>query len=81
MIEKKLRFLLIQNKIEYKRRELGDFSELNKKWSVSNSKTIKERLKKINQNGIIITHFTERKGKVGVKYPILKFQKKLKDRE
>ena len=32
--------------IEYKRRELGNFSELNRRWSVSNSKTIKERLTK-----------------------------------
>ena len=67
--------------IEYKRRELGDFSELNKKWSVSNSKTIKERLKKDKSEWNYYHTLYREKRKGWSEIPYIEISKKIKDRE
>ena len=67
--------------IEYKRKELGDFSELNKKWSVSNSKTIQERLKKDKSEWEYYHTLYREKRKEWNEIPYVEISKKLKGRE
>ncbi|MDB4130540.1 SNF2-related protein [Flavobacteriaceae bacterium] len=67
--------------IEYKKKELGDFSELNKKWSVSNSKTIKERLKKDKSEWNYYHTLYREKRKEWNEIPYVEISKKLKGRE
>lgn len=67
--------------IEYKRKELGDFSELNKKWSISNSKTTHERLKK-DKSEFTYYHTLYRKSReTWSEIPYIEISKKIKDRE
>ena len=67
--------------IEYERRELGDFSELNKKWSISNSKTTHERLKK-DKSEFTYYHTLYRKSReTWSEIPYIEISKKIKDRE
>lgn len=76
-----IRIPLNPKQIEYKRRELGDFSELNKKWSVSNSKTIKERLKKDKSEWNYYHTLYREKRKGWSEIPFIEISKKIKDRE
>ena len=66
--------------VEYKRKELGDFSELNKKWSVSNSKTIKERLRKDKSEWNYYHTLYREKRKGWSEIPYIEISKKIKDR-
>jgi len=67
--------------IEYKRRELGNFSELNRRWSVSNSKTIKERLTKDKREWEYYHTLYREKRKEWNEIPYVEISKKLKGRE
>lgn len=67
--------------IEYKRKELGDFSELNKSWSVSNSKTIQKRLKSDKSEWEYYHTLYREKRKGWSEIPYIEISKKIKDRE
>lgn len=66
--------------IEYKRKELGDFSELNKNWSVSNSKTIQKRLKSDKSEWEYYHTLYREKRKGWSEIPYVEISKKIKDR-
>ena len=66
--------------IEYKRKELGDFSELNKNWSVSNSKTIQKRLKSNKSEWEYYHTLYREKRKGWSEIPYVEISKKIKDR-
>ena len=66
--------------VEYKRKSLGDFSELNKNWSISNSKTIYERLKRDKSEWEYYHTLYREKRKDWSEIPYLEISKKIKDR-
>lgn len=66
--------------VEYRRKSLGDFSELNKNWSISNSKTIYERLKRDKSEWEYYHTLYREKRKDWSEIPYLEISKKIKDR-
>ena len=66
--------------IEYKRAKLGDFSELNKNWSISNSKTIHERLQSDKSEWEYYHTLYRQKRKTWNEIPYLEIAKKIKER-
>lgn len=67
---KDLVFPLRPEILEQLGRSLGDFSEVNRKWSVSKSSTTHDRLKEHPKTGIIIIRYTQRKERRGMKFHI-----------
>ena len=66
--------------IEYKRSELGDFSELNKNWSTSNSKTIQKRLNLDKTEWEYYHSLYREKRKSWNEIPYIEIAKKIKER-
>ena len=66
--------------LEYKRKSLGDFSELNKNWSISNSKTIHQRLKRDKSEWEYYHTLYREKRKDWSEIPYKEISKKIKDR-
>lgn len=75
-----IRIPLNPKQIEYKRNSLGDFSELNKNWSVSNSKTIYQRLKRDKSEWEYYHTLYREKRKDWSEIPYIEISKKIKDR-
>ena len=66
--------------IEYKRNVLGDFSEINKNWSVSNSKTIQKRLISDKSEWEYYHTLYREKRKEWSEIPYIEIAKKIKER-
>lgn len=66
--------------LEYKSKLLGDFSELNKNWSISNSKTIHQRLKRDKSEWEYYHTLYREKRKDWSEIPYIEISKKIKDR-
>jgi superfamily II DNA or RNA helicase len=66
--------------IEYKRAKLGDFSELNKNWSISNSKTIHKRLQSDKSEWEYYHTLYRQKRKTWNQIPYMEIAKKIKER-
>ena len=60
---------------------MGDFSELNKKWSISNSKTTQERLKKDKSEWEYYHTLYRKSRETWNEIPYIEISKKIKDRE
>jgi len=66
--------------IEYKSKKLGDFSQLNKSWSISNSKTTQERLNLDKSEWEYYHTLYREKRKKWDEIPYLEIAKKIKER-
>ena len=73
----KIVFPLESKIVEKLQKKLGDFSELNRRWSISNSSTIKERLDKDNTEWLYYHSLYKESRKTWPEIPYLELSKKV----
>ena len=76
----KLKLPLYPELVEKLKRKLGDFSEMNRVWSVSNSKTTKERLDKEPEEWYQYHTLYSEQRKTWLEIPYIEISKKIKHR-